>query len=52
MLESITSRDEFYQMSRRGQEIMNQIAKSPKPIVAAIAGSCLGGGLEVSFFLP
>jgi enoyl-CoA hydratase/carnithine racemase len=48
MLESAKSRDELYQMSRKGQEIMDQIERSVKPIVAAIAGSCLGGGFEVS----
>lgn len=48
MLESAKSRDELYQMSRQGQEIMDQIEQSSKPIVAAIAGSCLGGGFEVS----
>jgi enoyl-CoA hydratase/carnithine racemase len=28
---------------------MNQIEQSRKPVVAAIAGSCLGGGFEVCF---
>jgi hypothetical protein len=49
MLESAKHRDELYQMSRQGQESMNQIEQSSKPIVAAIAGSCLGGGFEVRF---
>ncbi|CAF1071766.1 unnamed protein product [Adineta ricciae] len=48
MLESAKSRDELYEMSRRGQEVMDQIEQSSKPIVAAIAGSCLGGGFEVA----
>ncbi|CAF1075779.1 unnamed protein product [Rotaria sordida] len=48
MFESVKSRDELYQMSRNGQEIMNQIEQSSKPIIAAIAGSCLGGGFEVA----
>lgn len=52
MLESAKSRDELYQMSRRGQEIMDQIEQSPKLILAAIAGSCLGGGFEVSLSCP
>jgi enoyl-CoA hydratase/carnithine racemase len=50
MIESIKSRDELYKMSRNGQEIMDQIEQSSKPIVAAIAGSCLGGGFEVNLF--
>jgi enoyl-CoA hydratase/carnithine racemase len=51
MLESVKSRDELYKMSRNGQEIMDQIEQSSKPIIAAIAGSCLGGGFEVCFIL-
>ncbi|CAF3784692.1 unnamed protein product [Adineta steineri] len=48
MLESAQSRDELYKMSRNGQDIMNRIEQSPKPIIAAIAGSCLGGGFEIA----
>lgn len=48
MLESAKSREELFQISRNGQDIMNQIENSQKPIVAAIAGSCLGGGFEVA----
>ncbi len=29
------------------QDILFDVEKSKKPIVAAIMGSCLGGGLEV-----
>ena len=47
MLESAKSREELFKMSRQGQEIMNEIEQSTKPIVVAIAGSCLGGGFEV-----
>ena len=49
MLESAKSREELFKMSRQGQEIMNEIEQSTKPIVVAIAGSCLGGGFEVWF---
>jgi len=35
-------------ISQGGQVIMDSIANSKKPIVAAINGSCLGGGLEVA----
>ena len=29
-------------------DLVNAIERSPKPVVAAISGSCLGGGLEVA----
>ena len=31
-----------------GQSMMQKLENSKKPVVAAINGSCLGGGLEVS----
>ena len=35
-------------ISRKGHEILNRLEKSKKPIVAAIHGNALGGGLEVA----
>jgi 3-hydroxyacyl-CoA dehydrogenase / enoyl-CoA hydratase / 3-hydroxybutyryl-CoA epimerase len=35
-------------LSRTAQEVMAQLESFPVPIVAAIHGSCLGGGLEVA----
>jgi len=35
-------------LSRDGQATMDRVAAFPKPIVAAIHGACLGGGLELS----
>ncbi|MBI5198352.1 MAG: enoyl-CoA hydratase [Nitrospirae bacterium] len=32
----------------RGQEVFNKIERSPKPVIAAIQGVCLGGGLELA----
>jgi enoyl-CoA hydratase/long-chain 3-hydroxyacyl-CoA dehydrogenase len=48
MLESAPNRDTLFKISRHGQDIMHQIEQSKKPVVAAVAGSCLGGGFEVS----
>ena len=34
-------------ISTEGQSMIQKLEDCPKPVVAAIAGSCLGGGLEV-----
>ncbi len=35
-------------LSRDGQEMIGRVAASAKPVVAAIHGACLGGGLELA----
>lgn len=40
--------DEFRALSREGQQFLNDLQAMPKPVVAAIHGACLGGGLELS----
>src|ERR671917_1164691 len=35
-------------MSREGQEFLNRLERLRIPVVAAIHGACLGGGLEVT----
>ena len=50
MLESAPNRDALLKISRNGQDIMHQIEQSKKPVVAAVAGSCLGGGFEVGYY--
>jgi len=35
-------------LSRKGHALLNQLADSAKPVVAAIHGAALGGGLEVA----
>ncbi|MDQ2932177.1 MAG: enoyl-CoA hydratase-related protein, partial [Gemmatimonadota bacterium] len=35
-------------LSREGQELMNRIEKVRAPVVFAIHGACVGGGLEAS----
>src|SRR3989475_10545484 len=34
------------ELSGRGQALLNRIERSDKPVIAAINGTCLGGGLE------
>jgi enoyl-CoA hydratase len=41
-------RRQGFEFSRRGQEVMATVARSRKPVVAAIRGFCLGGGLDLA----
>jgi 3-hydroxyacyl-CoA dehydrogenase / enoyl-CoA hydratase / 3-hydroxybutyryl-CoA epimerase len=44
----ITSAAEAEMLSRQGHALLNRMEAFPKPIVAAIHGATLGGGLEVA----
>jgi enoyl-CoA hydratase len=37
-----------FEFARYGQSVMQTVANSPKPIVAAIRGYCMGGGLDLA----
>jgi 3-hydroxyacyl-CoA dehydrogenase/enoyl-CoA hydratase/3-hydroxybutyryl-CoA epimerase len=45
---ALRSVEEAVRLSKDGQLLMQRIADSPKPVVAAIHGACLGGGLELA----
>jgi len=48
MLNDVTTAEDGKRVSAGGQELFNRMEKSRKPIVAAIHGPCLGGGLELA----
>lgn len=48
MLQSCKNKEEIYTLSREGQRVFDLIENSDKPIVSAIMGTCLGGGLEIA----
>ncbi|KFO23368.1 trifunctional enzyme subunit alpha, mitochondrial [Fukomys damarensis] len=48
MLAACKTSQEATRVSQEGQRIFEKLEKSTKPIVAAISGSCLGGGLELA----
>ncbi|WP_158782533.1 fatty acid oxidation complex subunit alpha FadJ [Pantoea sp. BAV 3049] len=48
MIDSCTSALEAEELARQGQEVMSEIASLSVPVVAAIHGACLGGGLELA----
>jgi enoyl-CoA hydratase len=37
-----------FAFARRGQQVMRAIASSAKPVVAAVRGYCIGGGLDLA----
>jgi enoyl-CoA hydratase/carnithine racemase len=39
---------EAYRFSAMGQALMNAIASYPAPVIAAIEGHCMGGGLDLA----
>ncbi|KIF45387.1 multifunctional fatty acid oxidation complex subunit alpha [Vibrio owensii 47666-1] len=48
MLEACTTASEAEALAKQGQELFQQLSNLPYPVVAAIHGSCLGGGLELA----
>lgn len=48
MISACKSSEEVAELSKAGQRAMDAVESSSKPVVAAIMGPCLGGGLEVS----
>ncbi|HEY0593883.1 MAG TPA: enoyl-CoA hydratase-related protein, partial [Thermoanaerobaculia bacterium] len=47
-IEAIERPEEAESLARRGHALLDRIARSQKPFVAAIDGAALGGGLEVA----
>lgn len=48
MLESCTTASEAEALAKQGQDLFQQLSDLPYPVVAAIHGPCLGGGLELA----
>lgn len=47
MLQACSTFEEVHKISQDAQKVLNEVQYSTKPVVAAIMGACLGGGLEV-----
>lgn len=48
MLKNKTAPEGIEELSKQGNKLLLKLENYPKPVVAAIHGSCLGGGLEVA----
>lgn len=48
MIDACQSAQEAETLARQGQQLMAEIQALPVPVIAAIHGACLGGGLEMA----
>lgn len=48
MFQKVHQKGDFEPFTRKGHRILQQVADSKRPIVAAIHGNCLGAGLEIA----
>lgn len=48
LLRGLTEREQGITLARTGQKAMDRVERCKVPVVAAIAGPCLGGGLELA----
>ena len=47
-IKDVETREEILSLVRDNNRFLNAIETGPKPVVAAINGNCLGGGLEIA----
>jgi len=47
-IQGIENREDILQLALEGTRFISSVETGPKPVVAAVNGNCLGGGLEIA----
>jgi len=47
-IQRITDRDSIFRRVMENNRLLNSIEQGPKPVIAALNGICLGGGMEIA----
>jgi len=47
-IQKVKDRDSIFPLVMENNKLLNSIEQGPKPVIAALNGNCLGGGLEIA----
>ncbi len=47
-IQQVKDRNSIFSLVMQNNQLLNSIEQAPKPVIAALNGNCLGGGLEIA----